>query len=218
MIQNTRIALAPYQAKIPISSHQTMFSLFLVWSIGIKSTFCFYKKLLVGQGWDLHAIWILFRKSKPFWYRLLVFRCGFRFFLESFSFDLRFFPIHRSWKYRIIQFLWFHLKICVPAWPLAFKKSSCCEKWFRDSAAGPILPDLAGFFNYHDGPALLSFLVAALPVTLNRLPRVSWPWFVFLGVSIIYHTKTPVYIGRVDILMMYYLYIWCIENWCGLVL
>lgn len=48
---------------------------------------------------------------------------------------------------------------------------------FGDSAAGPILPDLAGFFNYHDGPALLSFLVAALPVILNRLPRVSWPWF-----------------------------------------
>ena len=46
-------------------------------------------------------------------------------------------------------------------------------KRFLDSAAGPILPDLAGFFNYHDGPALLSFLVAALPVILNRLPRVS---------------------------------------------
>lgn len=85
---------------------------------------------------------------------------------------------------------------------------------FGDSAAGPILPDLAGFFNYHDGPALLSFLVAALPVILNRLPEFLDPGFISLGVSIIYHTKSPVYIDKVDILMMYYLYICCIEK-CG---
>ena len=38
--------------------------------------------------------------------------------------------------------------------------------------------------------------------------------FISLGVSIIYHTKSPVYIDKVDILMMYYLYICCIEK-CG---
>ena len=40
------------------------------------------------------------------------------------------------------------------------------------------------------------------------------PGFISLGVSIIYHTKSPVYIDKVDILMMYYLYICCIEK-CG---
>ena len=39
--------------------------------------------------------------------------------------------------------------------------------------------------------------------------------FVFLGVSIIYHTKTPVYIDKVDILMMHYLYNCCIEVYGG---
>lgn len=42
--------------------------------------------------------------------------------------------------------------------------------------------------------------------------------FISLGVSIIYHTKSPVYIDKVDILMMYYLYICCIEKCWDLVL
>ena len=42
--------------------------------------------------------------------------------------------------------------------------------------------------------------------------------FVFLGVSIIYHTKSPVYIDKVNILMMHYLYNCCIENDWRLVL
>lgn len=85
---------------------------------------------------------------------------------------------------------------------------------FGDSAAGPILPDLAGFFNYHDGPALLSFLVGLFLLFLTGCLEFLDPGFISLGVSIIYHTKSPVYIDKVDILIMYYLYICCIEK-CG---
>ena len=150
--------------------------------------------------------------------RLLVFCCDWRFFLNHSrsicgffrSIDLRNTgPIVPLIHFRILRSsLAFGIQEIILLW----------KKWFRDSAAGPILPDLAGFFNYHDGPALLSFLVAALPAILSRLPRVSRPWFVFLGVSIIYHTKTPVYIDKVDILMMHYLYNCCIERIRGLVL
>ena len=151
---------------------------FLVWSIGIKSTFGFFIKncLWAGMG-STRYLNLIPKIQNLFGGRLPVFCCGGKFFFESFTFDLRFFPIHRSKKYRINCSSDSFLN---PAFQLGLWHSRnhlAVKKWFRDSAAGPILPDLAGFFNYHDGPALLSFLVSALPVILNRLPRVSWPWF-----------------------------------------
>ena len=129
MIQNTRIALAPYQAEYQFPHIKRCFNRFWYDPSGSNplSVF-FYKKLLVGQGWDLLAIWILFRKSKTF---LVV---AFWFFAVT---EGSFWIIHvRSavfsdpsiWEIPDQLFLWSILESCVPAWPLAFKKSSCCEK------------------------------------------------------------------------------------------
>ena len=162
---------------IPIPHIKRCFYRFWYDPSGSNPLSVFYKKLLVGRD-GIYSLFESYSENpKPFWWSPFGFLLWRKVSFESFTFDLRFFPIHRSWKYRIIRFIWF---IWNPVFQLVLWHSRnhlAVKKWFRDSAAGPILPDLAGFFNYHDGPALLSFLVAALPVILNRLPRVSWPWF-----------------------------------------
>lgn len=108
-----------------------------------------------------------------------------------------------------------HLESCVPAWPLAFKKSSCCEKVIsgiqRQVPSCQIWPGSSITMM-----VLLSFLSSLRLFLLFLTGCLEFldPGFISLGVSIIYHTKSPVYIDKVDILMMYYLYICCIEK-CG---
>ena len=137
----------------------------------------FIKNCLLGRD----GIYTLFESysenPKPFWCRLLVFHCCYRFFLNHSPSTCGFF---RSIDLRNTGSSGSFDSFLNPVFQFGLWHSRnhlVVKKWFRDSAAGPILPDLAGFFNYHDGPALLSFLVSALPVILNRLPRVSWPWF-----------------------------------------
>ena len=177
MIQNTRIALAPYQAEYQFLTSNDAFTVFgMIHQDQIHFRF-FYKKLLVGRD-GIYSLFESYSENpKPFWWSPFGFLLWRKVSFESFTFDLRFFPIHRSKKYRTN---------CSsdPFWilrsSLAFGIQEIILLWksdFGDSAAGPILPKLNGFFNYHDGPALLSYLVAALPVILNRLPRVSRPWF-----------------------------------------
>ena len=109
--------------------------------------------------------------------RRLVFHCCYRFFWNHSPSTCGFFrsidPRNTGSIVPLIHF-W------ILRSSLAFGIQEIILLWksdFGDSAAGPILPKLNGFFNYHDGPALLSYLVAALAVILNRLPRVSRPWF-----------------------------------------
>ena len=65
---------------------------------------------------------------KPFWVSPFGFLLSLQVLLESFSFDLRFFSDPSILEIPDHPVHLIHLESCVPAWPLAFKKSSCCEK------------------------------------------------------------------------------------------
>ena len=150
--------------------------------------------------------------------RLLVFCCDGRFLLNHSRSICGFF---RSIDLRntgpIVPLI--HFESCAPAWPLAFKKSSCCEKVIskiqRQVPSCQIWPGSSITMM-----VLLSFLSSLRLFLLSLTGCLEFLdlGFVFLGVSIIYHTKTPVYIDKVDILIMHYLYNCCIEKIRGLVL
>lgn len=178
MIQNTRIALAPYQAEYQFLTSNDAFTVFgMIHRDQIHFRF-FCKKLLVGRD----GIYTLFESysenPKPFWWSpsgFLLWRkiLFWIIHVRSAAFFRSIDPRNTGSIVPLIHF-W------ILRSSLAFGIQEIILLWksdFGDSAAGPILPKLNGFFKYHDGPALLSYLVAALAVILNRLPRVSRPWF-----------------------------------------
>ena len=219
MIQNTRIALAPYQAEYQFLTSNDAFTVFgMIHRDQIHFRF-FYKKLLVGRD----GIYTLFESysenPKPFWWS----PSGFLLWRK-----ILFWIIHvRSAVFSdpSIQeipdqlFFWFIFESCVPAWPLAFKKSSCCEKVISE-----IQRQVPSCQNWTGSSitmmVLRSFLTSLRLFLLSLTGCLEFLdlGFVFLGVSIIYHTKSPVYIDKVNILMMHYLYNCCIENDWRLVL
>ena len=129
MIQNTRIALAPYQAEYQFPHIKRCFNRFWYDPSGSNPLSVFFiKNCLLGRD----GIYSLFESCsenpKPFWWS------PFGFFAVT---EGSFWIIHvRSavfsdpsiWEIPDQLFLWSILESCVPAWPLAFKKSSCCEK------------------------------------------------------------------------------------------
>ena len=102
MIQNTRIALAPYQAEYQFPHIKRCFNRFWYDPSGSNPLSVFFIKncLWAGMG-STRYLNLIPKIQNLFGGRLPVFCCGGKFFFESFTFDLRFFPIHRSKKYRI---------------------------------------------------------------------------------------------------------------------
>lgn len=100
MIQNTRIALAPYQAEYQFLTSNDAFTVFgMIHRDQIHFRF-FYKKLLVGRD-GIYSLFESYSENpKPFWWSPFGFLLWRKVSFESFTFDLRFFPIHRSEKYR----------------------------------------------------------------------------------------------------------------------
>ena len=150
--------------------------------------------------------------------RLLVFCCDWRFFLNHSrsicgffrSIDLRNTgPIVPLIHFRILRSsLAFGIQEIILLWKSDFgiqRQVPSCQIWPGSSITMMVL---------------LSFLSSLRLFLLSLTGCLEFLdlGFVFLGVSIIYHTKTPVYIDKVDILMMHYLYNCCIEKGRGLVL
>lgn len=100
MIQNTRIALAPYQAEYQFPHIKRCIYRFWYDPSGSNPLSVFYKKLLVGRD-GIYSLFESYSENpKPFWWSPFGFLLWRKVSFESFTFDLRFFPIHRSKKYR----------------------------------------------------------------------------------------------------------------------
>lgn len=127
MIQNTRIALAPYQAEYQFLTSNDAFTVFgMIHQDQIHFRFFIKNCLWAGMG-STRYLNLIPKIQNLFGGRLLVFCCDGRFLLNHSRSICGFF---RSIDLRntgpIVPLI--HFESCAPAWPLAFKKSSCCEK------------------------------------------------------------------------------------------
>ena len=191
MIQNTRIALAPYQAEYQFLTSNDAFTVFgMIHQDQIHFRF-FYKKLLVGRD-GIYSLFESYSENpKPFWWSPFGFLLWRKVSFESFTFDLRFFPIHRSKKYRtncssdpfwiLRSSLAFGIQEIILLWKSDFgiqRQVPSCQIWPGSSITMMVL---------------LSFLssLRLFLLTLTGCLEFLDLGFVFLGVSIIYHTLGP---------------------------
>ena len=85
---------------IPIPHIKRCFYRFWYDPSGSNPLSVFYKKLLVGRD-GIYSLFESYSENpKPFWWSPFGFLLWRKVSFESFTFDLRFFPIHRSKKYR----------------------------------------------------------------------------------------------------------------------